>query len=423
MIKFDKDVLAALKTLEKAGFETFAFGDCVRDLLRGVYAYDWDMVTSATAEDLEKLFPNGQFLGDDKKVMRVDYTYETQTKEDEIVEAGAILDIHVAEGPMDELLAKGIFTIQAMADNPDKSFVDPFGGREDMKRKMVCTIGNAKEAFKAEPIRMMEAVALAAEMDFDLHKDVFDGILANWRLLLDYDMAEIRKYLERIMVSEHTGKGMKLMAESGLMAVVFGEEISKKMSHTEMRMFNELCENIDKTKQVRLRRLGLLFTILNKKEGLAAIERLGYEGQDKVHLDDAMTLMIDIQFLGEPKKFKRFLFEVGKARYNYLHNLSKAQRIVYDQPAQRIESRNCAWQMIVANKEAVFVEDLVIDANDIMAAGITDDPERAEELLRSVCALVHKNPVNNHRETLLKYAKKYSKNKIAEQMRYITWFK
>lgn len=424
MIKFDKDVLQALKALEKAGFETFAVGGCVRDLIRGVYAYDWDLVTKAQAEELEKLFPEGTFQNEEKTIMRVDYTYEVEDKDDETPHVeGAIMDLHIISGSVEDELAKGVFTVQAMADNPDRRFIDPYDGREDMKRKLIRTIGNADEIFKQDPLRMIEAVALAAEMDFDLHKDVFDGILRNWRILLDYDKTPIRESLERILTSDHAGKGLKMMAESGLMAVIFGEEVSKKMSHNDMRQFNVLTENIDKTRPVRLRRLGLLYTVLNKKPGIAAIDRLEFSEEDKVHLYDAMNLMMDIQFLGEPVKFKRFLFEVGKKRYNYLHNLSKAQRIVYDQPTQRIESRNYAWKEIVANNEAVFVEDLVIDANDIMEAGITDDPERAEELLKSVCALVHKHPGNNHRETLLKYAKKYSKSKLAEKMRYINWYR
>jgi len=424
MIKFDKDVLQALKTLEKAGFETFAIRDCVRDLMRGVYAYDWDLVTAASAEDLEKLFPEGKFQDEAKTTMRVDYTYEVEGGEGEEPHMeGAIMDLHVLDCTLEACLGREIFTVQAMADNPDRRFVDPFGGREDMKKKIIRTIGNADDAFKANPISMLEAVSLAAEMDFDLHKDVFDGILRNWRLLLEYDRTAIREHLERILTSENAGKGLKLMAESGLMAVIFGEEVSKKMSHNDMRAFNVLSDNIDKTRPVRLRRLGLLYTILNKKPGLEAIDRLEFSDEDKVYLYDAMNLMMDIQFLGEPVKFKRFLFEVGLDRYNYLHNLSKAQRIVYDQPTQRVESRNYAMMEIIQNNEPVFVEDLVIDANDIMEAGITDDAEKAESLLRSVCALVHKHPKYNNREELLKAAKKYSKNSLAEKMRYIHWYK
>ena len=188
-----------------------------------------------------------------------------------------------------------------------------------------------------------------------------------------------------------------------------------------MKQFNVLCENIHKTQQNRLRRLGLLYVLLNKRPGLMAIERLNYPADDNQHLVDAMNHIIAINFLNEPKKFKRFLSELGRERYMYLHNLAKAQRIVYDYTTLKVESRNIALQEIAAGNEPVFVEDLVIDANDIMAAGITDDPERAKQLLTSLLATVHKNPRNNNREHLLKTAKKYSKSKLAEQMRYVSW--
>lgn len=418
MIKFDKDVLQALKTLEKEGFETYAIGNCVTQTVRGVQTFDWDLTTKASAEELKAIFPQGKFIKADQSVMRVDFTHEEDGEE-----TGSIMDLHIITGPVEDELAKEVFTVQAMADNPDRRFVDPYDGRNDIKRGLIRTIGNADELFKKDPIRMMEAVALASEMSFDLQKDVFDGILSNWRLLLDYDVNPIRENLERVLTGESAGKGLKLMAESGLMAVVLGEEVSKKMSHNDMKMFEVLCENIQKTRPVTLRRMGLLYTCLGEKAGLAAIERLNFPPEEKVHLVDAMTYLIKIQFLSDPIKFKRFLYEIGMDRYNYLHNLGKAQRIVYDYTTLKVESRNIAMQQIVSGKEAVFVEDLVIDANDIMEAGITDDPEKAEKLLHSVVALVHKNPNNNHRETLLKYAKKYSKNKLAEQLRYVNWFK
>lgn len=425
MIKFDKDVLQALKTLEKAGFKSYATGDCVRNCLAGQPGYDWDIITLAKADDLKKLFPQGVFIDAAKNTLRVDYTFEAEAEDGEVYLDGAVLDIRTIENESafdDYLKGKG-FTVNAIAENPDRGLIDPCGGREDFRKKLIRTNGSADALFKQEPIRMMEAVTLASELGFDLSKAVFEGILANWRLLLDYDADQIREYLERLIVSEDAGRGLQLMAECGLMAVIYGEEVSRKMSHTDMKQFNILCENIHKTHQNRLRRLGLLYILLNKKPGLMAIERLHYPEEDRQHLEDAMNHIIEINFLNEPRKFKRFLSELGKDRYMYLHNLAKAQRIVYDYTTLKVESRNYALQEITANKEAVFVEDLVIDANDIMAAGITDNPERAQQLLHSVLAPVHKNPRNNNREFLLKTAKKYSRNKLAEQMRYVSWYK
>ena len=89
----------------------------------------------------------------------------------------------------------------------------------------------------------------------------------------------------------------------------------------------------------------------------------------------------------------------------------------------KIESRNYMMKEIRNNKEPVFVEDLVIDANDILEAGIVDSAERAEELLDLVIAVVHSNPKNNQRDVLLKMAKKYSRNKIAAKTRYVRWIR
>lgn len=424
MIKFDKDVSAAMRTLEKAGFKTYAAGECVREVLRGEEVCDWDLYTSAPMEKLAELFPKGEATKEDNEAfLRLDFTYEVKGEDefDSDVIEGSVLDIHPLDGSIEDLLISNAFTVNAMADNPERGFVDPYDGREDLKKHMIRVIGEPAKLFQEEPIRMMEAVRLAAELGFDLQKSIYDAIVANWRRLLDYDIAAIRGELELLLVSDHAGKGLSMLAETGLMAVVFGEDIAAKMSMSDTNSFKILCEGIDKTKPVRLRRLGLLYATLSKKKGLAAIERMQFDPKSKMHLDDAMTEVIKVNFLNDDEQFKRYLFEHGLERYEYVHNLAKAQRIVYDHPAVKIESRNYRMKTITAQNEPVFVEDLVIDANDIIQAGITDSPEKAEELLNLVVALVHKNPKNNERNTLLKAAKKFSRNKFAAKTRYVRW--
>lgn len=425
MIKFDKDVHAALKTLEKEGFETYAAGECVRNIVIGVPAYDWDLVTTATLAEMKALFPQGEILDEEKQIVRVDYTREVPSKEEDEPShiEGAVVDIHHIDGNVDDLLAGKGFTVNAMADNPEKTFVDPYKGRDDIKARLIRVIGDADQLFKKEPARMMEAVRLAAELGFDLQKNVFDAILSNWRLLLDGDITPVREELERIVTSPNAGKGLTLMAESGLMAVVFGEEVSKKMSAGDMKAFETVCENIDKTKPVRTRRLGLLYTILPKKRGLEAIDRMEFDEKTQMHLHDAMTEMLNVQFLNDDLTFKRYIHAKGLERYDYMHNLAKAQRIVYDQPTTKIESRNYMMKTIISNKEPIFAHELAIDGNDILEAGITDSPEKAEELLEMVLATVHKNANNNKRDVLLQQAKKFAKSKLSQKTRYVKWIK
>ncbi|TDP57916.1 hypothetical protein [Aminicella lysinilytica] len=423
MLKFDKDVLNALQALEKAGFETYAVGDCIIQWAKGMVPVDWDMVTKAGLEDMKKVFPDGEVIDEANSILRLDFTHEVEDDEETSHIEGAICDITTMEGTIQEELSNYGFTVAAIADNPERTVIDEYGGLEDIKKKLINTIGNADELFQEEPIRMMEAMRYVSDLGFDLQKDVYQAILKNWRLLLNHSIAPIRQELELVLTGEYTGKALNMMADTGLMAVIFGEEVSRKMNTGEMQQFMTLCKNIDKTKALRLRRLGLLYTVFNEKHGLEAIKRMNFDPETEAHLQDAMTEMVKIQFLSNSLEFKRYVCEHGLKRYNYVHMLAKAQRIVYDQPAIKIEARNHLMSEIKMNNEPVFVEDLVIDGNDIMEAGITDSPEQAEDLLYQVLAKAHQDPRNNDRTYLLKIAKKYSKNKFKAKSRYVHWMR
>lgn len=423
MLKFDKDVLNALQALEREGFETYAVGNCIIEWAKGLTPVDWDLVTKAGLADIQRVFPNGEVIDEANGIVRLDFTHEELNSEGEKFIEGAVCDITVMEGTIQEELHDYGFTCAAIADNPERTVIDEFGGMDDIKNKLIRTVGDPDQLFLDEPIRMLEAVRYVSDLGFDLQKGVYQSILKNWRLLLNHSIAPIRQELELILTGTYTGKALNMMADTGLMAVIFGEEVSRKMNSGEMQAFITLCENIDKTKPLRLRRLGLLYTILNEKHGLEAIGRMNYDPDTEMHLRDAMTEMVKIQFLSNSLEFKRYICEHGLKRYNYVHNLAKAQRIVYDQPAIKIESRNHMMSEIKHNNEAVFVEDLIIDGNDIMEAGITDVPEKAEELLYQVLAKVHQDPRNNDRTYLLKMAKKYSKSKFKANSRYVHWIR
>ena len=75
------------------------------------------------------------------------------------------------------------------------------------------------------------------------------------------------------------------------------------------------------------------------------------------------------------------------------------------------------------NKEPIFVEDLVINADDLMEAGITEDPEESEKLLGMLVERMHIDPRKNTRKDLLELAKKYKKNKMAAYFRGVSWIR
>ena len=411
MVEFDKDVHDALETLERKGFETYAVGNCIIVWTKGMSPVDWDLVTKAPTEEILRLFPDGTLIDDKKGVVRLDFTRETQDAAGDTTIEGSVCDITTMSGTIEEELSGYGFTLAAIADNPEKTIIDPYGGLKDIENNQIRAIGDPDGSFKAEPVIMMQAMRYVSDFGFDLQKGIYDAMLKNRGSLLDHDVEPIRDELELIMAGNYVGKALKLMDSTGLLAAVLGDDVVKNITPEEKQKFSALCENIDKTMPLRMRRLGLLYTILDEKRGLEAINRMNYDMTTETHLKDAMHEMIKIQFLDSDTEFKRYLYEHGLNRYNYVHNLSKAQRIVYGLPATKIEARNNMMCQIKENNEAVFIEDLVIDGNDIMEAGIADSQEEAEELLHLIIAKVHQDARNNDVNYLLKMAKHYSRHR------------
>ena len=423
MLKFDRDVLKALQTLEKSGYETYAVGDCIIRFVSGETPVDWDLVTAADTDRILELLPEGKLIDRANGIVRLDFTREEEDEEGETELVGSMCDSTSMDGTIEEELSTHGFTIAAVADSPERALVDPYHGVDDIRSRMLRTIGDPEELFAQEPIRMMQAMRYVSDLGFDLDKKVHKATLHNWRKLQTSPKGPIRNELELVLTGDHTGKALNMMADSGLMAVVFGEDVSSHMSSGEMTRFVELCEKIDETMPLRLRRLGLLYTTLEEKRGLQAIEYMNYDADTHQHLVWAMKEIVTITFLANAVELKRYIFENGYEKYEYLHNLAKAQRIIYDQPLTKITARNEIMKEIRNMNEPVFLEDLVIDEQDIMDEGITDDPEQAHHLLTLVIAKVHQDPRNNKAEYLLKMAKTYSKNKWKARSRYVKWLR
>ena len=108
-------------------------------------------------------------------------------------------------------------------------------------------------------------------------------------------------------------------------------------------------------------------------------------------------------------------------RYNYLANLEKAQRIVFDYDSEtKIKSKMYLLEEIHALREPIFVEDLAIDGNDLIEAGICEDKE-VGKMLNMLIEKIHIKPNLNKRDELLKLAKLYKRNKLAAWTRGIKW--
>lgn len=432
MIRIPKEISKIMRTLEEGGHSVYAVGGCVRDSLLGEKPLDWDLATSADLETMKRLFPDATVLSGEYHVIRLDYS---RGDEDD---AGVIADIarYRKEGTypdgrrpgsvefvdtVEEDLGRRDFTINAIAINPSRSVVDPFGGRDDLSARQICSVGDPEVRFAENPIRMLRAIRLAAECGFTLHQTVVSAISKLAPELQKAGPDRIREEFLRIIVAPNAGKGLRLLEKSGLMAAIVGKD-ALRLGNRQISEFETLCDNIDKTQPVVERRLGLFYIIFGKKKGLEAMERLNFNNKTRQHLTDALTLLEDLYFLRTFVTLKGFLAKVGMERYEYLHNLSKAQRLVYGYSEHRILVRYELMKEIKTSGHPIFIEDLAVNGDDLLAEGIAQG-EKIGQILLMLTDLVHRSPKLNTRDQLLSHARKYAKNPIAAKTRNVRWIK
>lgn len=422
MIKLPKEVNKIMKTIEDAKAEAFITGECVFDTLTGGAPYGWDIITSASAEQLRELFPEAEVLSEKLGILRMEFLEVKVDDDGTEYEDGFIIDVAPYRGAsVEEEVARKDFTINAIADSPSR-VVDPYGGRDDIRKKLIRTVGNAEETFKANPLKMMRAVRYAAQLGFDLHTDVYKAICENYHLLEQAQMTKVRDEFTEIMGAKYAGKGLNMILDTNLIKVILGEDVVNSLSKREKEEFTVLCENVDKTYQIPERRLGLFYTIIGKKKALASVEKLGFEGDTRVHLEDAIKEIAKFYFLNQKQEVKRYIYKHGWERYNYMANLEKAQRIVFDYYNEtKIQSRMFMVEEIRTYGEPIFPDEMNIDGNDLLAEGICKTPEEAEKMLCMLVEELHMHPGKNTRKKLFAQARLYKRFKFLTYTRGQHW--
>lgn len=422
MVKIPKDVNKIINTLTGAGYEVYCAGQCIAASYAGAEPQDWDLYTNCPQDKLQELFSDGETIG--KRVLRLDYTTEIVSTDINVADhlEGIIADVVTLQGSIEDQLKVYDFTAEAIAEHPQKSPVDPYGGKDDIKQLILKPVGDIDAAFQKTPEKLLKAIRYVALYNFDLNKSLSESIARNAALLQKADRDEILYEFTSIISGKHAGKALKMIAGLGLLPGIIGEKTASAAGKRAVSDYETLAENIDKTKQIPLRRQALLYLCFDKYYR-EAVEYLPYEGLDREYLLDAKKLVQDIHFLGNDVAIKDFLYTNGWEKYKFIDKLSKAQAIVYDLSTQKIEGREHILRIVLESKQPIFLEDLKIDVDDIMEAGITDDVERAEYLLRLMPSVVHQKPKKNERKELLALAAKFNKNKMSVVLRDVKWLR
>lgn len=233
-IEIPKEVLGAVEKLQKAGYEAYIVGGCVRDLLRGEKPKDWDVTTSAKPEEISKLFPESfyenKFLtvtvktdSDNLTLKEIEVT--TFRAEGKYTDKRHPDEIRFAE-TLEEDLNRRDFTVNAIALDSGKSdfqTIDPFDGQGDLKKKIIRAVGEPEKRFGEDALRMMRGVRLAVELDFKIEEKTGEAIKKASGSLQFIAKERIRDELIKILLTPRAKEGIEILHELGLLKFIVPE--------------------------------------------------------------------------------------------------------------------------------------------------------------------------------------------------------
>jgi poly(A) polymerase len=214
-----------IKRLQQNGFQSLLAGGCVRDMLLGRRAKDYDVATNARPEDVIRLFRRTLKVGAKFGVVIV----LTDTQQVEVATFRTEADYTDGRHPAmvkfataAEDASRRDFTINGMFYDPlKKKVLDYVDGQADLKRKIVRTIGNPEERFAEDYLRTLRAIRFSTQLGFEIEPATWRAVCSNAKNINKISGERIAIELEGTLVSPNRSTGAAMLIESGLAEAIF----------------------------------------------------------------------------------------------------------------------------------------------------------------------------------------------------------
>lgn len=438
-ITLPKDVSKIISALEDHGYEAFAVGGCVRDVLLGREPEDWDITTSAKPEEVKAIYSRTIDTGIEHgtvKVMLGKNGYEVTTyRIDGKYSDNRHPDRVEFTASLEEDLKRRDFTINAMAYNDSRGLIDLFGGMDDLKAKIIRCVGDPRERFKEDALRMFRAVRFSAQLGFDIEDKTADAVMDLHDNLKTISVERIQTELVKLITSDNPRKIVDCY-HLGITAAVLPEFDAMMLTpqHHIHHIYNvgehtvKVMENVAPTKVMRL--TALLHDI-SKPETITRDEKgdthfkghpeLGAEkageilrrlkfDNDTIHKVKTLIKWHDVRPEAETVNIRKILNKIGEELFPMLLDIKYGDIMgqsdyMREEKLEVLEEYKRCFEEIISRKQCFTIKDLAVDGHDLMELGIPAGVEIGKKL-NGLLSIVLEDPEKNKKEVLLSYVKK-----------------
>ena len=465
-VNIPPEVLKVVKTLQNKGFEAYLIGGCSRDLLLGRKPKDWDVTTNAKPEEIIALFPDtfyentfgtvgvvnkdlpGQEPLKDETLRTIEVT--PYRLESEYSDNRRPDNVTFSQNLEDDLKRRD-FTINAIALKPTESgggeYLDYYDGLRDLLQKKIRTVGEAKDRFNEDGLRIMRAVRLATELEFEIDKKTEQAIIDRADLLKNISRERIRDEFIKILMSDSPMNGLVLSHKLGILKHIVPElEVAVSIEQSRSHVYDvfehslRALQHAASKKYTLEMRLSALFHDIGKPATRRWDKEAGiwtFYGHEVVGARMTEKILNDLRF---PKKIiekvvklvrwhmffsdteqislsavRRIISSVGKDNIWDLMNLRGCDRMGMGRPKENTYRVRKYHAMVEeAMTDPVSVGMLKIDGKGVMDVTHETPSPKIGFILHALLEEVLENPALNTEEYLKKRSKELIKLDIVE---------
>ncbi|RGB67574.1 CCA tRNA nucleotidyltransferase [Provencibacterium massiliense] len=215
-IELPRTVERILELLQDSGYSSQVVGGCVRDSLLGECPCDWDVATSATPQQVRALFAplcrvvsTGERHGTVTLILDGEQVEVTTYRIDGSYSDGRRPDGVRFTSRLCEDLARRDFTVNAMAYSPREGLCDPFGGQEDLQRRVLRCVGEPDRRFGEDALRLLRALRQSAQHGFSVERETEKSLLRNRSLLLRISPERVARELILLLCGRECGRVLR----------------------------------------------------------------------------------------------------------------------------------------------------------------------------------------------------------------------
>lgn len=442
---FKLDIPAAankiIHTLQKSGYSAYVVGGCVRDSLLSREPHDWDICTSATPEEILKVFEDRRIIetglqhgtvtvvidaiGYEVTTYRIDGAYSDNRRPDNVSFTNSLL----------EDLSRRDFTINAMAYNDEDGLIDPFDGLKDLYNKVIRCVGKPRDRFNEDALRILRAIRFACQLGFSIHPSI------GWQI----GYTDIVDNLDNISVERINSEFVKMMKTKQISnRLVWNSNIFIKFipeladlkgfkQNNPWHIYDVFCHTIKALEKCGsedlIVRLAVLFHDIGKphsyQDGEDGIRHFKGHGRVSAEITDNIMKRLrfdnetrnnvvelvyyhDVTLVPSKTNIKKRLNGLGEEQFRRLLEVKKADNMAQNpvhakDRIKELEKIEKLIDEVITENECFSLKDLAVNGKDLIALGYKPG-ERLGSALNALLAYVIADEVKNDKAILLELA-------------------